>query len=77
MTVTPTFEMSGSMLAGTAEHRLVDIETDLSITAEADHDTVAEMVDQAERMCFVLDALHRPHEVTGRVTINGEPVDPA
>lgn len=72
MTVTPSFEMSGSILGGTAEHRLTAIETDLAITADAEVDEVAEIVDQAERMCFVLDALNRPHAVTGQVSVNGQ-----
>ncbi len=75
MTITPSFEMSGSILAGTAEHRLSGIETDLAITADAEPRVLAELVDQAERMCFVLDAINRAHEVTGRVSVNGHPLE--
>lgn len=73
--MTPSFVMSGSILAGTAEHRLDRVETDLSITAPgASSETVAAMVDQAERMCFVLDALQRTHTVDRRSALNGEPL---
>ena len=75
MTVTPSFEMSGSILAGTAEHRLVGIETDLAIVGPADEEVLAAAVDQAERMCFVLHAVERPHRVTRRVSVNGRPLD--
>ena len=63
------------MLAGTAEHRLVSVETDLSITAPgADPETVGALVDQAERMCFVPDALQRPHDLERRSSLNGRPL---
>ncbi len=75
MTVTPSFTMSGSILAGMAEHRLEAIETDLAITAPgADRADVQAMVAQAERMCFVLDALHRSHSVERRSALNGQPL---
>ncbi len=61
------------MLAGTAEHRLESIETDLAITAadDVDPDVIAALVEQAERMCFVLDALQRPHIVARTTSLNG------
>ena len=74
MTVTPRFVMSGSILAGTAEHRLDSIDTELDVTSDADPDTVAAVVDQAERMCFVLDALERPHSVSRTASLNGQPL---
>lgn len=74
MVVTPSFVMSGSMIAGTAEHRLQSMETALDITSDADRDTIASIVDQAERMCFVLDALQRSHTVTDTTTLNGQPL---
>ena len=67
--------MAGSILRGTAEHRLDGIETSLAITADADAETIAAMVDQAERMCFVLDSLQRPHSVTRTTLLNGKPLD--
>lgn len=69
--------MSGSIKAGTAEHRLDSIETVLALTADAEADVVARVVDQAERMCFVLDALRRPHTVRSSTTLNGRDLAPA
>jgi len=69
--VTPAFEMRGSMLTGTAEHRLVSIATALDVTSPAPATDVAALVEQAERMCFVLDALQRPHQVNRQNRLNG------
>ena len=74
MTVTPSFVMAGSMLAGTASHRLEGIETELEITADAYAEKIAAAVDQAERMCFVLDALQRTHSVSRTASLNGAPL---
>ena len=75
MTVTPSFTMSGSILAGTAEHRLDGIETDLTIGAPgADPAEIQAMVTQAERMCFVLDAIEGSHPVNRRSALNGQPL---
>ncbi len=74
MIVTPSFVMSGSMLAGTAAHRLESMHTSIDVTSEADPDTIAAIVDQAERMCFVLDAIERSHTVERTATHNGRPL---
>ena len=74
LTVTAGYDMLGSILAGTAEHRVHGIETRLELESPAPAEVVAELVTQAERMCFVLDAVHRPHAVTRRVLHNGEPL---
>ena len=63
--------MSGSILAGTAAHRLVDIATKLDITTDHDEADVKAMVDQAERMCFVMNAIVEPHQLTTTTTCNG------
>lgn len=72
--MTPSFVMAGSILADTAAHRLDGIETTLAITAEADEEEVAAAVDQAERMCFVLDAVQRGHAVSRTTSLNGQPL---
>jgi hypothetical protein len=71
LTVTGTFDMHGSILAGTAEHTLHGIRTELRVESPARRDQVAAMVEQAERMCFVLDAIQRPHEVERMAFHNG------
>lgn len=75
--VTAEYDMLGSILAGTAEHRVHGIETRLELESPAPAEAVAALVTQAERMCFVLDAVdavRRPHAVTRRVLHNGEPL---
>lgn len=66
--------MSGSILAGTAEHRLVSMETHLELEADQDSEVIRSVVDQAERMCFVLNSIEQPHEVQRRSTLNGSPL---
>ncbi len=73
--MTPAFVMAGSILADTAAHRLERIETALAITADGDVGEIAAAVDQAERMCFVLDALQRAHPVTRSTSVNGAALD--
>ena len=68
--------MTGSIKAGTAEHRLDSIETALAVTADAEPEAVAAAVEQAERMCFVLDAVRRPHTVRATTTLNGRGLAP-
>ncbi len=75
MTVTAAFETTGSIAADTAEHRVHRVETVLDIQSPAPRDDVSAMVTTAERMCFVLDAIRRPHEVHQRVVINGASID--
>lgn len=66
--------MSGSILAGTAEHRLVSLDTHLEIEAGHDVEVIRAVVDQAEKMCFVLDSIERPHAVSRRSSLNGSPL---
>ena len=75
MTVTPTFEMTGSILADTATHQLTALETRLELAAAAPREVVRQLVATAERMCFVLDAIQRPHTVHRTVVMNGAPLD--
>lgn len=64
--------MSGSMLAGTAEHRLVAVATKLEIITDHDPVDVQSLVEQAERMCFVVNAIVQPHQITTTTVCNGE-----
>jgi hypothetical protein len=75
MRVTPRFGGSGSILADTIRNRLVDIETSLEIESSAPKEDVATLVATAERMCYMMDVIRRPHEVRASVTLNGEPLD--
>jgi organic hydroperoxide reductase OsmC/OhrA len=74
MTVTASFDMQGSILAGTAMHQLHRIKTVLRLESAAPEEEIAALVEQAERMCFVLDAVQRPHEVARTVLLNDVPL---
>ena len=69
--------MAGSIKADTAAHSLAGIETALAVSSDADPDEVAAAVDQAERMCFVLDAIERSHTVHRTTSLNGQALAPA
>jgi organic hydroperoxide reductase OsmC/OhrA len=74
MTVSAGFTMQGSIVAGTATHRLAELATTLEIQSTAEQDEITPLVEQAERMCFVMDAVQRPHEIRRRVMLNGEAI---
>ena len=74
MTVTPRFGGSGSVLADTVQQRLFDVETNLEIDADAPRETLAGLVNTAERMCYMMDVIRQPHEVRTSVLLNGEPL---
>ena len=63
------------MLADTVTSRLVGIDTAVEITTAAPREEVQKLIQTAERMCFVLDAVRAPHEVHARTTVNGEPLE--
>ena len=74
LVVTPRFEQTGSIGAGDAASRLVDVQTKLELEANADEAAVAAVVDQAERMCFLMDAIRNPRSVNATATLNGAPL---
>ena len=47
------------------------METHLEIEAAHDAETIKAIVAQADQMCFVMDAIEQPHEVTRRSSLNG------
>lgn len=67
--------MTGSILAGTARHRLVSVNSHLDLHADADLVAVNAMITQAEQMCFVLDALESQHTVQRSTSLNVSAVD--
>ena len=75
MTVTPRFEQTGAILADTAQSRLIDVETALHIDSPAAPEEIAKLVATAERMCFLMDTIRKPHEVRNSISLNGEPLD--
>lgn len=75
MTITPRFEQTGAIGPDTAASRLLDMETSLEIDSKAPTDEIAKLVATAERMCFLLDVIRQPHEVTTKTSLNGKPLE--
>ena len=71
MVVTPRFEQTGSIGAGDAASRFIDVDTKLELESSADPARVAAIVDQAERMCFLMDVIRNPQTVNASASLNG------
>jgi hypothetical protein len=71
MHVTTRFRVRGSVLKDTIEGEMLGAETTLELESPAPPDQVARVVRNAERGCFVMQALLRPVPVTGRTRLNG------
>ena len=72
--MTPRFEQTGSILNDSISSRLIDVETSLDIQSNEPREAIAKLVDTAERMCFLMDAIRRPHELRSITRLNGEPI---
>lgn len=75
VTVTPTFEQSGSINADDIESHLVGVDTQLHVEAAADRKDIARLIATAERMCFMMNVIREPHELRAQTWLNGEPLD--
>jgi hypothetical protein len=71
MRVVARYRVDGSVLNDTIEGRMVGAETTLEIDSPAAPELVARVVRNAERGCFVMQALQHPVPVTGRTVLNG------
>ena len=74
MTVTPRFVQTGSIGADDIQSQLSDVETKLELESSADEREVARLVETAERMCFMMDAIRNAHPLTSSVSLNGAPL---
>jgi hypothetical protein len=74
MHVKASFRVTGSVLDDTIEGAMLGAETTLELESPDPPDRVARVVRNAERGCFVMQALLRPVPVTGRVVLNHEPL---
>ena len=74
VTVSPWFTQQGSIIADTATSRLLDMETAVEITTAAPREDVAKLLETAERMCFLINAVREAHTVRRHATVNGEPL---
>ena len=74
MHVTTRFRAQGSVLNDTIEGEMLGAETTLDLESPAPADRVAKVIRNAERGCFVMQALLRPVPVTGQTRLNGAPL---
>jgi organic hydroperoxide reductase OsmC/OhrA len=71
MKVTARYRVDGSVLNDTIQGRMLGAETTLEIDSPDPPELVARVVRNAERGCFVMQALQNPVPVTGRTVLNG------
>lgn len=71
MRVTARYRVGGSVLNDTVQAQMLGAETTLDIESPDPPDLVARVVRNAERGCFVLQALQHPVPITGKTLLNG------
>ncbi len=74
MKVTARYRVGGSVLNDTVEAEMLGAETVLELDSPDDPARVARVIKNAERGCFVMQALIKPVAVTSRATLNGAPL---
>ncbi len=74
MHVKTSFRVTGSVLDDTIAGEMLGAETTLALESPDPPDRVARVVRNAERGCFVMQALLRPVAMTGRTLLNDEPL---
>jgi len=68
------FRVTGSVLNDSVMGAMLGAETTLEIDSTADPAQVARVVRNAERGCFVMQALLNPVPVAGQTVLNGHPL---
>ena len=68
------YRVDGSVLADTIDAAMLGADVDVEIDSPAPADQVARVLRNAERGCFVMQALLRPVPVTTHATLNGAPL---
>ena len=71
MHVVTRFRVTGSVLQDTIDGEMIGAETRLEIDSLDDPKQVARVIRNAERGCFVMQALLRPVPVTTKAVLNG------
>jgi hypothetical protein len=71
MRVKAHYRVGGSVLEDTVQAHMVGAETTLELDSPDAPDRVARVVRNAERGCFVMQALLQPVPLTGRTLLNG------
>ena len=74
MRVQTRFRVTGAVLNDTIDAEMLGAETTLELESPDPPERVAKVIKNAERGCFVMQALLRPVPVTGRAILNGQPL---
>jgi hypothetical protein len=74
MKVVARYRVDGSVLNDTIQAEMLGAETVLEVDSPDAPERVARVVRNAERGCFVMQALLKPVPVTGRTVLNGAPL---
>ena len=74
MKVIARYRVDGSVLNDSVQAQMLGAETVLEIDSPDAPERVARVIRNAERGCFVMQALLRPVPVTGRTRLNGAPL---
>ncbi len=74
MRVRARYRVTGSVLNDSVMGAMLGAATTLEIDSPADPAQVARVVRNAERGCFVMQALLNPVPVTGQTVLNGRPL---
>jgi organic hydroperoxide reductase OsmC/OhrA len=74
MHVKATYRVTGSVLNDTVAAEMLGAETRLELESPDTPERVGKLVRNAERGCFVMQALVRPVPITGQTLLNDRPL---
>ena len=75
MHVSARYRVEGSVLQDTVEANVIAVETRLEIQSPEPAEKIARLVRNAERGCFVMQALQKPVTIAATTVLNGQPVE--
>jgi len=75
MRISARFRVSGSVLNDTVEGEMIGADTTLELESSDPPERVAKVIRNAERGCFVRQALIKPVPINGTTSLNGRPLD--
>jgi organic hydroperoxide reductase OsmC/OhrA len=74
MRVSARFRVTGAVLNDTVEGEMLGADTTLELESPDPPERVAKVIRNAERGCFVRQALVKPVSVNGKTLLNGRPL---
>jgi hypothetical protein len=74
MRVSARFRVTGAVLSDTVEGEMLGADTTLELESPDPPERVTKVIRNAERGCFVRQALIKPVPVNGKTLLNGRPL---